>query len=222
MTVAQKKQVQHDLNAFTKKYLRKVTPLIVDGEFGHHTLVRIQSVKFYIGYGRTRGANSTKVTPKFLRALASPKGGFLGVQVLRAGRARRIRQRARAAQQHVEANLTRGVTTFDGIPVAKWLVPYLKWARANGWKGRLVSGWRSPAYSESLCYRMCGAPRCPGTCAGRSTNHSGSAPPPAHPSGALDVSDYYNFANVIARCPLRPRIFNALPRDRVHFSATGN
>lgn len=215
-------QLQRDLNAFTDKYLRKVQPLIVDGKIGHATRVRIQSVKFYLGYGKTRQDNSTKVTPKFLRALASPKGAFLGTQVLRAGRARRIRQRARAAQQGVAAVLTRGVTTFDGVPVAKWMVPYLKWARANGWKGRLNSGWRSPAYSDSLCRRICGAPFCPGRCAGRRSNHAGSAPPPAQPSGALDVSDYITFKLLMLRAPFRIKLYNAMPvTDPVHFSTSG-
>lgn len=111
-----------------------------------------------------------------------------------------------------------GVTHFDGVPVAKWLVPYLQWARDHGWQGRLVSGYRDPAYSESLCRRMCGRPSCPGRCAGRASNHSGSS----KPHGAIDVSAYWQFASVIRRCPYQPHIFNALPRtDPVHFSASG-
>ena len=43
------------------------------------------------------------------------------------------------------------VGTFDGKAVASWLIPYLTWARQNGWKGRLNSGWRSPEHSERLC-----------------------------------------------------------------------
>jgi Putative peptidoglycan binding domain len=110
------------------------------------------------------------------------------------------------------------VGTFDGKPVASWLIPYLSWARANGWKGRLNSGWRDPEYSEKLCWDICGAPTCPGRCAGRNSNHSGSV----KPKGAIDVSYPQQFGQLMARCPLTPRIFNDLPDDPVHFSATGH
>ncbi len=223
MTVAQRKQLQEDLNAFTKKYLRGVAPLIVDGKIGHATKVRIQSVKYCIGYGKTREANSFTPSEKFLRALRSPKSGRLGAQVLAAGVQRRLRQRARSRQQGVAASRASGVTKFDGVPVAKWLVPYLVWARKNGWRGRLNSGWRSPSYSDSLCRRICGAPYCPGRCAGRRSNHAGSAPPPAQPSGALDVSDYITFKNLMLRAPFKIKLYNAMPRtDPVHFSTTGH
>jgi hypothetical protein len=112
----------------------------------------------------------------------------------------------------------RGVSWYDGKQVASWLVPYLQWARKNGWNGRLVSGWRDPAYSEKLCWAMCGRPSCPGRCAGRNSNHSGSVP---H-AGAVDVSSYTQFGALMKRCPYSPRIFNGLgARDPVHFSASG-
>lgn len=131
-------------------------------------------------------------------------------------RHRQIVSKERANRKKAAA--TTGVGRYDGVPVAAWIIPYLQWARENGWHGRLVSGWRDPAYSESLCYRICGRPSCSGTCAGRNSNHSGSA----KPHGAVDVSDYIKFAQVIQHCPLSPKLFNALPRDRVHFSASGN
>ena len=110
------------------------------------------------------------------------------------------------------------VATFDGKPVASWLIAYLSWARQHGWQGTLTSGWRDPEYSEKLCMQICGAPTCPGRCAGRFSNHSGSV----KPQGAIDVSDYTRFGKLMAQCPLSPRIFNDLPKDRVHFSATGH
>lgn len=112
-----------------------------------------------------------------------------------------------------------GVTKYDGVVVAAWMVPYLQWAREHGWKGRLVSGWRDPHYSQQLCYSMCGAPSCPGRCAGLSSNHVGSA----KPRGAVDVSDYQNFGRLMQRCPYEPKLINRLgARDPVHFSASGN
>jgi hypothetical protein len=110
------------------------------------------------------------------------------------------------------------VATFDGKPCATWLIPYLSWARKHGWQGTLTSGWRDPEYSEKLCMQICGAPTCPGRCAGRLSNHSGSV----KPQGAIDVSDYTRFGQLMAQCPLSPRIFNDLPKDPVHFSATGH
>ncbi len=133
-----------------------------------------------------------------------------------ARRNREIVSKQRANQKAAAA--ATGVTKFDGVPVAAWMVPHLQWAREHGWKGRLVSGWRDPVYSESLCYRMCGRPSCPGMCAGRASNHAGSQAP----QGAIDVSDYITFGRLMERCPIEPRIHNALPRDLVHFSHRGN
>jgi hypothetical protein len=111
-----------------------------------------------------------------------------------------------------------GVGSFDGVQVATWLIPYLTWARANGWRGRLNSGYRSPEHSERICRDMCGAPTCPGRCAGRLSNHSGNV----KPKGAIDVSDEFRFGQLMAKCPYSPRIFNDLPNDRIHFSANGH
>jgi hypothetical protein len=41
------------------------------------------------------------------------------------------------------------------------------------------------------------------------------------PQGAIDVSDYVRFGELMKRCPHSPRIFNNLPSDRVHYSSTG-
>lgn len=121
-----------------------------------------------------------------------------------------------------------GYATFEGETVAAWMVGrgpgpngtrvnWLQKIRDTGiWGGVIVSGARTAAYSESLCYGMCGAPSCPGTCAGRSSNHV----PVVYPGGALDVSDYYNFGRAARQvgAPLR----NDLPADRVHYSVSGH
>lgn len=112
-----------------------------------------------------------------------------------------------------------GFATFDGKTVGAWMVPWLQKSRAAGWHGVVVSGVRTPAYSIQLCYNMCGAPSCPGRCAGASSNHN-MLPSQGYPHGALDVSDYYNFESIQFRIgsPLR----NNLPIDPVHFSVSGN
>jgi hypothetical protein len=131
---------------------------------------------------------------------------------------RKIRHRRRVLAVRKRKGRTHGVAWYDGKQVAAWMVPYLDWARAHGWRGHLVSGWRDPVYSQRLCYAMCGRPSCPGRCAGLSSNHVGSV----KPRGAVDVSDYGTFASLMRRCPYSPRIFNALgARDPVHFSASG-
>jgi hypothetical protein len=110
-----------------------------------------------------------------------------------------------------------GLGTFEGEQVAGWIVPWLEKSRDAGWTGTVTSGYRDPAYSESLCLAMCGAPSCPGRCAGRSSNHSGKD----YPAGAVDVTDYANFGQIQRQIgsPLHNSLGSA---DPVHFSYAGN
>jgi hypothetical protein len=113
------------------------------------------------------------------------------------------------------------IVSFDGKPVAEWLAYRLEAARRAGWGGGLNSGWRSPEYSEQLCYQICGAPTCPGRCAGKTSNHTKNV----YPEGAIDVSDPANFAAVMRQLANRIPgvvIFNALGNsDPWHMSASG-
>lgn len=116
---------------------------------------------------------------------------------------------------------TQGVSTPSapwnpyGRPIANWIIPWLQKSWDAGWRGAVNSGYRSPEYSQQLCYGICGAPSCPGTCAGTSSNHTRYV----EPEGAVDVSDYGTFKSVQFKIgsPLR----NALPADPVHFSSSG-
>jgi hypothetical protein len=112
-----------------------------------------------------------------------------------------------------------GFATFEGKTVAAWMIPWLEKSRAAGWSGYVTSGVRTPAYSISLCEAMCGAPSCPGRCAGATSNHN-MLPSQGYPYGAIDVSDYGNFEAIQSRIgsPLR----NDLPIDPVHFSVSGH
>jgi hypothetical protein len=204
--------LQQSLNRFTQKYLVGVHKLEVDGKKGKATNSRIMRVKWYLGYGSGRKAD---VTPRFVRRLRHPHSVRYSTPAMLASGANRRRLQRKHARN--SAKPRDGVVTFDGKPCAAWIVPYLEWARQHGWQGYLVSGYRTPEYSQHLCYGLCGRPSCPGICAGTSSNHTKYA----KPGGAVDVSDYLRFAEVIARCPYEPRIFNALPRDKVHFSSTG-
>lgn len=117
-------------------------------------------------------------------------------------------------------------TTFDGLPVPTWIVrDVLKPARKDGVSFTVISGYRSPEYSEQLCEQICGAPSCPGRCAGRSSNHC--CPPTftgRKPEGAVDV--YPGAPALDAWCQKHgnPLIGNGrvLPADPNHFSAHGN
>jgi hypothetical protein len=209
------RRLQKSLNRFTGKYLEGVGPIIVDGIKGHATARRIVTVKYHLGY-TGQAQRSPTVKPEFVRRMRHPRSPrYSTPAMLTRAVARRAKQRKAAKASAAPRS---GVATFDGRPVAAWLKPYLDWARQNGWKGTLNSGFRDPVYSEKLCMSMCGAPSCPGRCAGRASNHAGSS----NPAGAIDVSDYVTFGQLMRRCPYSPRIFNALgAQDPVHFSASG-
>jgi hypothetical protein len=212
--------LQHELNRWAKdhKELGRQT-LIVDGGLGKLTLELLHAVRWDLGYTKTTGF---PVDDNFFKRLHHPTEvhddwGQTKTAV-KVGKDRRRKRRVWVVRNRIASVLKPGVGTFDGVSVAKAAIPILKWCRENGWKGRLVSGYRTPAYSESLCYAMCGRPSCPGRCAGRSTNHAYAVPE----RFAMDVSDYVNFGHIVAKCPLKPHVHNALPNDLVHFSPSGN
>ena len=216
MSPDQVKGLQSALNSFMDKRLDGVGPLVVDGVKGRATVKAIRQAKHFLGY-KGPGAKSPKIDEKFLDRLRHPRSlKYANAAMVSRGARRRRKQRKLAKLNHVART---GVAQFDGKAVAAWIQPYLVWARQNGWKGTLTSGWRDPAYSEHLCLNMCGAPTCAGRCAGRTSNHAGSN----KPAGAIDVSDYVTFGQLMARCPYTPRLQNQLgARDPVHFSASGH
>lgn len=221
MTHTEVVRLQNALNRFTRKFKGlDLSDLMADGDLGVHTKNRIRDVKWFLGYKRS---NLTHVVnDNFYFRIDNPytvahKRGQYATNI-KWGRKRRLHRHQWVVHNRVRAYLKPGVGTFDGVPVAKCAIPVMRWCRDNGWKGRLVSGYRTPEYSEHLCKVMCGRPTCPGKCAGRNTNHAYKGPD----RFAIDVSDYYNFGSVVARCPVKPRIHNSLPQDRVHFSPQGN
>jgi hypothetical protein len=110
-------------------------------------------------------------------------------------------------------------TVIDGKPVATWIAKDVLKARERGlWHGYVVSGYRSPEYSESLCFAMCGHPTCPGTCAGRGSAHSQLA----YPAGAVDVDLAHRDEFARAMQTIGSVLKNALPYDPNHFSASGH
>ena len=210
MTKDDIRQLQHGLNQLYKDS-KLGPPLIADGEMGPATKERIRSAKFFLGY---RGKINDDVNDEFLHRLWHPNAVRYSTRSrVLLGKKRRAAHRARNARIKIVSYIAPGITRFDGVPVRASMVPIMLWARHRGWKGRLISGWRDPVYSRSLCMRMCGRPSCPGRCAGMSSNHVRTA---------IDVSDYVRFGQLMHECPLQPKIFNALgARDPVHFSPNG-
>lgn len=106
---------------------------------------------------------------------------------------------------------------IDGKQVAEGVgMEVLRIRKAGRWHGVVVSGYRTPEFSESLCFKMCGAPTCSGKCAGRGTRHATKG----GREGAVDLSDFITFAAECRR--LGSWLENNLPVDLVHFSDLGN
>jgi hypothetical protein len=126
---------------------------------------------------------------------------------------------------HKHPPVIEGLVTYDGHQLPSWMAEINKEARASGeWKGTVISGVRSPEYSEHLCIIMCGAPTCPGRCGGRFSNHS--CPPSGKGvkyEGAEDVTDPEGLRNFCRKHdkPLRGG-GEVLPSDPNHFSNAGN
>jgi hypothetical protein len=216
LTKPQVRALQRDMNQFQKKYLRDMAPLRVDGDLGPATKARVKTLKYYLG----RDRRTRQPGKQFRRAIQHPRTiRYSTAGQLAKGPVRRQKQRRQARQARAAASRTTGASSWrGGKVVANWLHPYLDYAKDHGWPGWVVSGYRDPAYSESLCLRMCGRPSCPGRCAGRSSNHAGSV----KPQGAIDVTHYQEFGRHMKSCPLQPKIWCGLsPADPVHFSASG-
>jgi hypothetical protein len=208
--------LQTALNGFTDKHVLGMGKLIVDGEIGPATKKRIRQAKHYLGYTGT-ARKTTAVDEEFLERLKHPRSVRHSNPRMLARAARRRRKQRKAAK--LSRAPRAGVDRFDGEPVAAWMKPYLVWAREHGWQGTLNSGWRDPAHSERLCFDICNAPRCPGRCAGRSSNHVGNV----KPAGSIDVSDPARFGELMRKCPYEPKLKNVLgAKDPWHYSVTGS
>jgi hypothetical protein len=109
--------------------------------------------------------------------------------------------------------LPSGVAKFDGKEVAAWIKPALEYARQQGWKGTVNSGFRSLA-DQTRIYNSGVRPAAkPGT-----SNHEGAD----YPRGAVDVSDAQQLSRILANSPWRKRLQWAGAKDPVHFSHPHN
>lgn len=215
LSKAENVKVQKECNHFASVFLEDVTPLHVDGVIGKATCSRIMRIKYYLGYGKSRDCDITRLFR--LRMTHPHSRRYFTSNMWNSGRERRSAQRTAALNHGLKASGTKGVVLLDGHYVAEWIAKeVLRIREAGRWKGVIASGWRDPVYSEGLCYNMCGAPSCSGRCAGRSSNHSGIY----KPAGAVDVTQYDVFRAECKR--LNSPLHNALPNDLVHFSMSGH
>jgi murein DD-endopeptidase MepM/ murein hydrolase activator NlpD len=119
-----------------------------------------------------------------------------------------------------------GVGTFQGIPVANWIIPELKWARAHGWGGHITSGFRTKAQqlAAAAAYIAAGGSYGPG--GPLASEHVGAA----YPKGAVDVGGKNARGpgaalwNVIKNYRGSPKLKWGGPTigDWGHFSGTGH
>lgn len=112
-----------------------------------------------------------------------------------------------------------GLAHFEGHVICRWIIFWIHHARKHGWNGTVTSGYRSPADQCRVCEQVCGnCNGCPGRCAAPgSSHHQGTD----YPDGAVDVTDYGNFAQIMHN--IGSPLHNSLPTsDPVHFSYYGN
>ena len=135
------------------------------------------------------------------------------------------------AAKHFRAQLRRqfaanhqGLEIFDGVQVASWIVPSLRWAREHGWSGVVVSGFRTCAHQKDVAAAFAARKQTTvaklypnGPCA---SNHVGEQ----HPRGAVDVTKPEQLDHVLRNNPNQPNLVWGGPviGDEVHFSATGH
>jgi hypothetical protein len=116
-----------------------------------------------------------------------------------------------AAQE--DAPTEKGVAKFEGHRVAGWIAPILAYARQQGWKGSINSGYRSFA-DQTRIYNSGVRPAAkPGQ-----SNHEGSE----FPRGAVDVTDAENLAAILRKSKYKNLLVWAGAKDPVHFSHPHN
>lgn len=198
----------------------------VDGEFGPISKKAARLAGSWQGLSKEqlRFIGEGKITPHIFDTLTHRKPRTNEMKERHRARKKNFAKLRKA--HHVED--VDGIADWRGTKVAAWMVGkrkgpdgrrvnWLEKSVKKGWDGRLNSGWRDPAYSESLCYAMCGAPSCPGMCAGKASNHAQIGPPNW---GAIDVQQWQTFGRI--QKEIGSPLFNALgPADPVHFSPTG-
>jgi hypothetical protein len=111
-----------------------------------------------------------------------------------------------------------GTAEFDGKKVAGWIAPILEYARQQGWKGTVNSGFRSDAEQQRIYDSGVRPAAVPKAYGGGGSNHEGKV----YPLGAIDASDAARLAAIIKRSPYAKYLKWAGGKDPVHFSHPHN
>ena len=106
-----------------------------------------------------------------------------------------------------------GTANFEGTQVAGWIAPILKYARKQGWKGGINSGYRSYADQVRIYNSGVRPAARPGT-----SNHEGSD----YPRGAVDVTNPEQLSRILKNSPYANTLVWAGSKDPVHFSHPHN
>jgi hypothetical protein len=196
----------------------------IDGKLGPLTLKHARIAGSWQGLSKERLQRITnkKIDPATFNLLTHR---------VEATKAQRQRHKARLPHfqklryEHKHPPVVEGLVTFDGHMLPAWIAEINQEARDAGyWHGSVISGVRSPAYSEHLCIIMCGAPTCPGRCGGRNSNHA--CPPSGKGVKYEGAEDVTHSAGLDRFCQEKnkPLIGNGrvLPADTPHFSHAGN
>lgn len=202
----------------------------IDGQAGENTFDAANMVAYIKGFSSDALHQIGKQQKLTHRAVEILEGHAVRTEAMkhRAHARQDDLKKLREQHKHPEPKPLPGreyLAAFDGHEVPVWIAKILWDARVSGvWKGVVISGYRSPQYSEELCLNMCGAPSCPGRCAGRSTNHACPPTGTGQPfEGAVDVTDYVGLRTYCRQvnAPLRGG-GEVLPADLPHFSHNGN
>lgn len=113
-----------------------------------------------------------------------------------------------------QAESLHGTAQFDGHPVARWIIPYLIYARSHGWAGHVESGFRTLAEGKAIWANPEITVKArPGT-----SNHEGAN----FPKGAVDVTNAAQLSRILEEIPGGSLLKWAGSADPVHFSYPHN
>lgn len=155
-----------------------------------------------------------------LTTTAPNAADYQGTKVIQAAQAG-LQKLAGGTQLHAHpaitaaatSSLPKGITQFDGKPVAAWIAPVLAYAQKHGWQGSVTSGYRTLAQQTQIYNSGVRPAAKPGT-----SNHEMTA----FPGGAVDVSNAQQLSQILAKSPYASLLVYAGPKDAVHFSHPHN
>lgn len=111
-----------------------------------------------------------------------------------------------------------GTANFEGHTVAAWMLPALQYARAHGWKGQILSGYRSDAQQVAIWNSGKRPAAKPVSLGGPGSEHSLTT----YPGGAVDVSNPLSFISALAGFSGLKPIQATFANDPGHFSGNGH